>query len=272
LIHHSSAVLILLDRDFCIRSASTELTRLLRLDLLSTQGRELISLVAKQDQERIRKALYKLDPLHGQAIVEADFEASDGDLVRLSLTISDLRQDATVDGVLVSGIDVTALRKTEAALRQMAEVDMLTGLLNRSTLMQRVHHLSRSASPEPLAVLFCDLDGFKAVNDQRGHAAGDLVLQEVANRLRRCVHTDDLLARLGGDEFVVILNDCDLEGAELVAERIQLSMEAPFLPLGHLVNVGVSIGIACADEWNSVEPLLESADAAMYEVKRSRRQ
>jgi diguanylate cyclase (GGDEF)-like protein/PAS domain S-box-containing protein len=271
LVHHSSAVLILLDRDFCVRSASTEMTRLLHRDLRGTVGTRLTSFVAAHDRETIEDLLNKLGPLSGQAVAEADFLTTRDSTVRLSLTISDLRQDETVDGVLVSGVDVTALRRTEAALRQLAEIDTLTGLLNRATLMQRIHRLSLSAAPEPLAVLFCDLDGFKQVNDQLGHAAGDLVLQDVATRLQRCVHSDDLLARLGGDEFVVILSNCDLSGAERVAERIQTAMESPFLPFGHLVNVGISIGVAGAAEWSSVEPLLESADANMYEAKRSRR-
>jgi PAS domain S-box-containing protein len=184
LVHHSSAVLILLDRDFCVRSASTEMTRLLHRDLRGTVGTRLTSFVAAHDRETIEDLLNKLGPLSGQAVAEADFLTTRDSTVRLSLTISDLRQDETVDGVLVSGVDVTALRRTEAALRQLAEIDTLTGLLNRATLMQRIHRLSLSAAPEPLAVLFCDLDGFKQVNDQLGHAAGDLVLQDVATRLQ----------------------------------------------------------------------------------------
>ncbi len=271
LVHHSSAVLVLLDNAFRIRSASSELTRLLGHDLLAVQGLELVSLLAPTDRETVRDCLLKLDPVDGQALLEADFLCVGGGRMRLSLTISDLRQDEVINGLLVSGVDVTALRNTEAALRRMAELDTLTGLLNRAALMQRVHHYTRSIEPVPLAVLFCDLDGFKAVNDVLGHATGDLILQDVAARLQRCVHSNDLLARLGGDEFVVILHDCDEAGARVVANRIQDAIDEPFLPLGKFVSVGMSIGIACADEWQSVEPLLESADAAMYEVKRSRR-
>ncbi len=271
LIHHSSAVLVLLDPDFRIRSASSELTRLLGYDLLAVEGRELTSLIAPPDREVVADCLLKLDPVHGQALLEADFLTTTGNRVRLSLTISDLRQDEVINGLLVSGVDVTALRNTEAALRRMAELDTLTGLLNRAALMQRVHHSSRLVESTPLAVLFCDLDGFKAVNDALGHAAGDLVLQEVATRLQRCVHTDDLLARLGGDEFVIILHNCRESGARVVAERIREAIREPFLPMGNFVSVGVSVGIACADQWQSVEPLLESADADMYEVKRQRR-
>ncbi|MDA3039904.1 MAG: diguanylate cyclase [Actinomycetota bacterium] len=271
LVHHSSAVLVLLDDAFRIRSASSELTRLLGHDLLAVQGRELVSLLAPSDREAVRNCLMKLDPVDGQALLEADFTTIGGGRTRLSLTISDLRQDEVINGLLISGVDVTTLRDTEAALRRMAELDPLTGLLNRAALMNRVHVYTRSVEPVPLAVLFCDLDGFKAVNDVLGHATGDLILQDVASRLQRCVHSGDLLARLGGDEFVVILHDCDAAGAQIVADRIQDAINEPFLPMGNFVSVGMSIGIACADEWHSVEPLLESADAAMYEVKRSRR-
>ncbi len=105
--------------------------------------------------------------------------------------------------------------------RRIAELDPLSGLLNRAALIRRVT-TTRSIEVPPTA-LFCDLDGFKAVNDLLGHATGDLIPWDVAARLQRCVHNDDLLARLGGDEFLAILQDCD-ESPE--GERTRYSAEA----------------------------------------------
>ncbi len=271
LVHHSGAVLIRLDAEFRVRAASAAFTRLLGYDNVMVEGRELVSFVAPADQDRVSARLDRLDQDVSHLPIEADFVTQNGAVRRLSLSISDLRRDTVVRGLLVSGMDVTKLRDAEMALRRMAETDALTGLMNRSTVMNEARKLCRQPEDLPLTVLYCDLDGFKEVNDTYGHAVGDATLQEVAARLQRCVHNDDFLARMGGDEFVVVLRNCLMEQGEIVAARIEHAIEPPFLPMGHLVRLGISIGMADATEPCAIEALLASADAAMYGEKRQRR-
>jgi diguanylate cyclase (GGDEF)-like protein len=122
-------------------------------------------------------------------------------------------------------------------------------------------------------VLLLDLDGFKAVNDSLGHAAGDLLLVEVARRLTRLVRQSDTVARLGGDEFVVLLDGfATPDGHERVREAITAAVTEPFVIDGRQVGVGLSIGVALSTE-SSADPdhLLREADAAMYREKSAAR-
>ncbi len=161
-------------------------------------------------------------------------------------------------------------------LRLRAERDGLTGLLNRSELHARLGVLvGRQGHEEPataLWVLVLDLDGFKAVNDTHGHAAGDAVLRAVATRLQQAVRAQDVVGRLGGDEFVVVLQHGTADGdhpAEL-AERLHAALTAPVDVGAHRwTRVGASIGVAQWCAGDTVDELLGRADRAMYEVKRS---
>jgi diguanylate cyclase (GGDEF)-like protein len=156
---------------------------------------------------------------------------------------------------------------------EMAHVawhDPLTGLPNRALFGDRVMHAiaARRRERRPLAVLFCDLDGFKAVNDQHGHDAGDDLLRLVADRLRRCIRPGDTVARLGGDEFAVLLESLTgAAGAREVTDRIIAAIAAPSAVIGHEVTIGVSIGIAHYTGAEDAEQLLRNADLAMYRAK-----
>ncbi len=116
-------------------------------------------------------------------------------------------------------------------------------------------------------MLFVDLDGFKAVNDHQGHAAGDLLLAEVAKRLRDELRAGDLAARIGGDEFTVLLPNTDAAQAYEIAERLRVAVQAPLASSGH-ARVSASVGIATApDDATEFQPLLRAADGAMYRAK-----
>ncbi len=125
-------------------------------------------------------------------------------------------------------------------LRYQALHDYLTGLPNRALFADRLDHALRRPGVD-LALLFCDLDDFKSINDRFGHAAGDQLLREVAQRLVSCVRDGDTVARLGGDEFAVLLENADL--AEQVTDRINLSMLEPFDLNGNDVSVSMSLGV-----------------------------
>jgi diguanylate cyclase (GGDEF)-like protein len=151
-------------------------------------------------------------------------------------------------------------------LRHQAFHDPLTGLANRSLFGERVE-ASMAEPASSAAVLYLDLDDFKAINDSFGHAVGDEVLMETARRIQRCLRQTDTAARLGGDEFAVLLETTDQLGGETVARMLLEAMERPFDLLGRHVQIQVSIGLAMAGSGGSAEELLANADVAMYSAK-----
>lgn len=167
-----------------------------------------------------------------------------------------------------------SLTKRASSYQNQAHQDALTGLMNRGGIVNQLRVSCREhvASERVLAVLFIDLDGFKAINDQFGHRTGDDVLRQVAERLNRTVRTGDFLARWGGDEFLVVLTDLEAtRAAGLLAERIMEAIAKPVIVGNEEHNVGASIGISlCPENATKPEKLIELADHAMYEAKRTR--
>ncbi len=167
--------------------------------------------------------------------------------------------------------DITDKCRLEKEIEFRANYDQLTGLANRSLLMERLDHALKLGrrQKEAAAVLFIDLDHFKRVNDKLGHSVGDKLLQEVAGRLRQCVRETDTIARQGGDEFVVIL--ARIKGgddAARVAEKIIGALSSPFHLDASIVSIGASIGIALTpDDGSDADTLFRNADLAMYRAK-----
>lgn len=141
-----------------------------------------------------------------------------------------------------------------------AHLDSLTGLANRRAFLDALD------SCGPGAVLYCDLDRFKPVNDEHGHRVGDELLIAVARRIQRCVRDHDLVARLGGDEFAVLCEGADEKQAAELAERIRTAVQQPFQVMGATACVGISIGVARTDAEQG-DAALESADRALYQAK-----
>ncbi|HEX4867661.1 MAG TPA: sensor domain-containing diguanylate cyclase [Acidimicrobiales bacterium] len=163
-------------------------------------------------------------------------------------------------------VQLTLVRSAEhEQLAHLASHDPLTGTGNRLRFRE---HLDRALeSGGPTVLLFCDMDRFKAVNDELGHAAGDAVLVELVARLRTVLRPGDELARIGGDEFTILLRG-DLDGARQVADRLTEVAGAPFEVGGTTVEVGLSVGIAAARPGEGADDLLRRADAALYAAKR----
>jgi diguanylate cyclase (GGDEF)-like protein len=160
-----------------------------------------------------------------------------------------------------------ARRAAEESLHRLATSDALTGLPNRSACLAQVTtELDRG--PDDLVVLFCDLDGFKPVNDRLGHAAGDQLLIAVADRLRGCVREGDLVSRLGGDEFVIVSRGPD--AVEAISDRIREMVARSFPAVGEEVRIGISVGAAHARTGDTTDDLVGRADLAMYEAKRAK--
>ena len=182
----------------------------------------------------------------------------------------------TIFMVVYLGLASRNSRQIELANRrvlELAQIDTLTGLPNRAVFLKQLDAaVDTRARPrgDTFSVLMLDLDRFKNVNDSLGHAAGDALLLEVANRLRSALGSTDLLARLGGDEFAIIQAGCEdqLTGSIDLATRICRRISEPFLLLGRQVEVGTSIGIAMVPEHGSDrEQLLKKADLALYRSK-----
>nr|WP_294550117.1 EAL domain-containing protein [uncultured Rhodopila sp.] len=173
-------------------------------------------------------------------------------------------------GWLLTLEDITERRRNEKRIEFMAHHDALTGLPNRLLFHTRLEEaLARARRGERCALLYLDLDRFKAINDTLGHPAGDALLQEVTKRLRAELREEDTVARLGGDEFAVLQAAVDqAPQAALLAQRLVAELCAPYQVRGNHVDIGVSIGIAIASgESETPDTLLKNADLALYRAK-----
>lgn len=162
------------------------------------------------------------------------------------------------------------IAETERMLETRAYYDELTGLPNRNLFNDRMARAIARARREgiPLTLLFCDLDNFKVINDSLGHAAGDVLLQHVADRLRGVMRVSDTVCRLGGDEFVAILEGSDANAAAHVAEHIIAALSAPYLLGARTLSIGTSLGIAIyPEDGKDAGELLRAADTALYAAK-----
>lgn len=180
-----------------------------------------------------------------------------------------LQADIVTDKVQQKQRESQEMRKE----KMLAYHDMLTGLPNRQLFYDRLNVALAQAyrNLTQIALMFLDLDGFKAVNDTLGHDVGDILLKEVSERLKQCVRETDTVARLGGDEFTVILTDINSsDNAADVAEKILKIVREPFHISGHEVNIGVSIGISLyPSDGSTTTELVKTADVAMYRAKES---
>ena len=194
----------------------------------------------------------------------------DGSTIKVSLTMSPVyNQAGAITGASSVAHDITQRKRIEAELAHQALHDRLTGLPNRVLLNDRLDHaLARcERRGEHVVVLFLDLDGFKLVNDSRGHSAGDAVLVEVARRLREAVRPSDTVARFGGDEFVIVSENGDPHHGAVLGRRIADVLEVPFEAAQVSAVPRASIGTVVGGARDTAEGLLKKADLAMYEAK-----
>src|SRR5579872_5444019 len=173
-------------------------------------------------------------------------------------------------GFVITHEDVTERQRSEAMIAYMAHHDALTDLPNRVRFQERLcEALARVHRGEHLAVLCLDLDRFKGVNDTVGHPIGDLLLKAVADRLRQCVRSTDLIARLGGDEFAIVQTDIQqMADATMLASRMIEAVSAPYNIEDHQLVIGLSVGITVApNDGLDADQLLKNADMALYRAK-----
>src|SRR5579863_1835129 len=275
LVHNSASILLLLDRRGEVESVSAAITRMLGHDQGLVEGHPLEDLVVPADRPAFQAALASaLDDrlaVQGPIVVEVDLRRRDGGVpVPCELSIINLLDDPTVNGLVVSAHNITQLRSTRDALERLATRDPLTGLPNRKLILDRIEQMQTRGrrSGHDGAVLFIDLDRFKDVNDSLGHRVGDDVLRQAAVRFQGALRESDSIGRLGGDEFVVLVEGSGVQ-AEAAAQRLIESLTAPFAVHSAArpqLTISASIGIV-SGAYASAEDLLMDADVALYEAK-----
>jgi diguanylate cyclase (GGDEF)-like protein len=235
-------------------------------------GASAVQLLARvHADDRMRIATAARDWMHGKNTgdrVEVRLRTVDSALHYVEIVAQNLLADPAVNGVVVTGHDVTERKLLEQHLSKQARHDPLTGLANRTAVIERLRSLSREGTDDPAAVLFIDLDRFKLINDSHGHRVGDKLLLALAEQLTAAVRPGDLVGRFGGDEFVVVAAGVSEQSqAEELAQRVQRAMATPLVVDGRELFVSGSIGIAMAGTAEDAETLLRNADTAMYRAK-----
>ncbi len=258
-----------------ILGANDKFCRMLGYSRQELLARTVFELSDAQQQEQVRKfledRLSNLSPMLPPEI-EKPYRRKDGSILWVCEALGVVTDPKGKPGFLVAvAQDITARKALEARLSHDALHDALTGLPNRVMFQDRLARVLESARRRAglAAVLYLDLDGFKAVNDSLGHAAGDTLLQQVARRLERCVRSEDTVSRIGGDEFGVVLAALtQAQDCEAVALKIVSAMAAPFELEGETVHISASVGAALFPEHgNDTASLLAHADNAMYAAK-----
>ncbi|MFC5480118.1 putative bifunctional diguanylate cyclase/phosphodiesterase [Massilia suwonensis] len=273
---HARDAILLVDRGHRVLAANRAYTELTGYPADEVIGVELPSLRLGMQERAFYDRLR--DHLDGHEGWEGELWGMrrDGTTIPIRAALSPIIDgDGTVTSYMVMLSDVSERRRAVEQARHQAEHDPLTGLPNRILFMDRLEQAMAAITRRrrQFALMFIDLDHFKTINDSRGHEVGDAVLQEVAQRLRRCVRRVDTVSRLGGDEFVVLLADLGgVDQAAHVAATILQSVARPIDTASGSVSLSVSIGIAvCPGDGEDEKTLLRHADVAMYHAKESGR-
>ncbi|MFW5933480.1 MAG: putative bifunctional diguanylate cyclase/phosphodiesterase [Actinomycetota bacterium] len=272
LVSQVSEAVVVVDDQGRITDATPAATRLLGSDPVGAPAAVLVEQLHPDERAATLAALLERLQVADARPIHLPARLTDhaGRARYVELTAVDHRDDPVIAGVVLTVRETTDRSLLEVQLRQLAFHDPLTGLPNRELLHDRLSQaLSRTArSGRPLAVLLCDLDDFKDINDTLGHPAGDELLRQLARRFAGAVRATDTVARIGGDEFLVLCED--LGGAQdalVMARRLLAATREPAETGGRRVYPGISIGIAIDHGERSADELIRDADIALYEAK-----
>jgi diguanylate cyclase (GGDEF)-like protein/PAS domain S-box-containing protein len=271
LVQQSSESVAVIDPDSTIRYQSASIERIFGYPADRLIGQQLVSLVDRRTADAVMAAIetVRREP-YATTVIDVNLRHHTlGVMRQAEMTMTNLIDDASVGGIVLNTRDVSDAKELQAQLVHEAYHDGLTLLASRALFRERLEEaIGANGRTEEVAVLFLDLDGFKEVNDSLGHAAGDQLLVQVADRLRESVRQGDMVARFGGDEFAVLVKSIVARAdAETIAHRIVAAIAAPFLIDGRELHVGASIGLASAADAGDVEQLMRNADLAMYKAK-----
>jgi diguanylate cyclase (GGDEF)-like protein/PAS domain S-box-containing protein len=274
LIRHSSDLITVLAPDATIAYQSPAIERVLGWAPEEVLGRRIDELVDATDNSRLLRLIADgaSSPVASQTL-ECSLAHRDGTTRQFEVLFTNLTHDEHVGGIVLNSRDVSERKAFERQLAHQAFHDPVTGLPNRALFVERVRHaLARSRREQRgIGIVFVDLDDFKIINDSLGHAAGDEVLNQVAQRLALSIRASDTAARFGGDEFAVLLEDIEgVQEAADTAERIMEAISAPLTAAHKELSVRCSLGITIATEDGAADAdeLIRDADAAMYIAKR----
>ncbi len=272
LAENSSDAVVVVDKSGRILNEAPNLAAMLGRTGEVTTGMDGIELLQLVDRDA---SLAALDRWSQTTLVvdETEVRATnlDGSERWFGIRAANLSDDPVVGGIVINLRDITDRKRAEDELSHNALHDSLTGLANRALFHDRLEHaLDRtSRTGSEVAVVYLDLDGFKVVNDSRGHESGDVVLREVAARLTSGVRNIDTVSRHGGDEFAILVEESAhaVDEARTVADRVLKSLTLPFTVDGQSVVLSASIGIAIGDVSCTASSMMRDADLAMYKAK-----
>jgi diguanylate cyclase (GGDEF)-like protein/PAS domain S-box-containing protein len=273
LVQNSSDLITVLSDDHTILYQSPSIERVLGYTPDEVTGLAFAELLHPDEQGRLLRRLTDGAGASGRdEVINCLLAHKDGSLRHFEILHTDLLGDSAVGGIVLNGRDVSERKAFEEQLAHQAFHDPVTHLANRALFNERVRHaVARSLRDGVgMAVLFVDLDDFKTVNDSLGHAAGDRVLLEVAQRISTSVRAADTAARFGGDEFAILLEDLsDMSTAVETAERILDALSRPLQLADNNLVIRASLGISIAEPGNptDADELIRNADAAMYIAK-----
>ncbi|GIF10039.1 EAL domain-containing protein [Actinoplanes teichomyceticus] len=270
LIRHSSDVITVIGADGVMTYQSESVQRVFGYQPEQFVGRHYADVVAAEVATRLAVAMRQVAARpYGTATVEVVHTHADGRTRPAEVIITNLVDDPHVSGFVLNTRDISDRKELQDQLVHEAYHDSLTQLANRALFRDRADAALRRTTD--LTVLHLDLDGFKRVNDSLGHLAGDQLLVQVADRIRACVRTEDVVARFGADEFAVLIEATAGEEAENVARRILDDLDAPIVVGARHIHVRASIGLAQAALLDAAEDgaeqLLRNADLAMHHAK-----
>jgi diguanylate cyclase (GGDEF)-like protein/PAS domain S-box-containing protein len=270
LVQDTSDAILIIGDDGKVRYATPSATSI--FGDIKVEGVHLWDLVKDSERDDVTRALTRMREYAGRTSYSEDMRITRRDDlgVQVQVRCSDLRDDSTVGGLVLTLRDVTEQRQLEEELKHRAFHDALTGLPNRLLFQDRAAGgLARTQRGGTTAgVLFVDLDDFKLVNDTMGHSVGDELLVAAGIRLGAVVRDSDTVARLGGDEFALLIeNVADSAAVDAFAERIVQVFGAPFDLAGGSVVSTATVGVATTEDSSDVDELLRHADLALYAAK-----
>ncbi len=271
LAHNSSDVVMAVTDEMVVTYASHSADHLLGRPLSDLVGTAITDLDTT-DMAAVTAAMDQARRTGGRPVpVQWSITSRLGNRTYIESLIAHLPDEPSVRGFVFNSRDITDRRLLEHELTYQAFHDALTGLPNRALFKDRLQQaLNRfDRHGERFAILFCDLDSFKAVNDSVGHGLGDVLLTQVAQRLQASVRAGDTVARLGGDEFALLLENVEDEDITAASERVVQTIEKPFRLGDDDVFIGTSVGVVVSDgqDNHDLDALLRNADLAMYVAK-----